>query len=123
MPNPNELAQLVSSFAASLDRIVDERVAAELNRRGLPAEGAARSPAPRPRPPAPLKKVKPVLTTGWLGKPPTEAELRAQCRVPGCPTPNSGPRMHLFCRQHFETLTDADRERYKAIWKAAQAGA
>jgi len=48
---------------------------------------------------------------------------RAQCRVPGCPTKNSGPRFEFFCREHYAALNSAERAKMKAAWKAAHAAA
>lgn len=43
------------------------------------------------------------------------------CRLPGCPNRHSGPRYDLFCRDHYGTLSAAERQKYKAMWKAAHA--
>lgn len=49
----------------------------------------------------------------------TYSELRSRCRVPGCLEKNSGPRYDLMCRDHYAKLNAEERQKYKAMWKAA----
>jgi len=93
---------------------------------------APRRAVPAPRPLAELPK--PMAATvippsvkitrlppGPVPRASTYSKLRAQCRLPGCLTRNSGPRFDFFCRDHYAALRREEREKYKAQWKAAHA--
>jgi hypothetical protein len=51
------------------------------------------------------------------------SDSRTQCRLPGCPNRNSGPRFDLFCREHYAKLNAEERMKYKALWKTTHAPA
>jgi len=70
-------------------------------------------------PKAGASKTKPVAAAKSASRASTSDE--ALCRFPGCRNRHGGPRLHKFCREHFDKISVADRETYKKMWKAAHA--
>jgi hypothetical protein len=123
MPKPSGgLDATIRKFLSNLEELVER----ESRRRISVAMGGLRplfgggpiaevAPAPRRGPGRPPR----------AGRPRSAAASSADeafCRYPGCPNRHSGPRYHKFCRDHFAKLSAAEREKYKAQWKAAHGG-
>lgn len=133
----SDLNALVSDFVASVEAAVRADFTARLDsalkvllgapasakppaaprgrKPGRPRKAVAARKAASPAPAAPKTAAKTTAAPKTAAKTAIDPTL---CHFPGCPNKHSGPRYHLFCKDHFGSLSADDLARYKALYKA-----